>query len=256
MKDYTELQRSDDKEFDKFINALYTHPLQDETTQKFRTDILENARQYAREHELKEEDVIMIPVGSFRNLPRPNSDFDYIMFVNRHEPSSSLEEDYPFDVKRATDVWKVMSFEHFEDKSLGLDRQDRQSLAKLFFSVLFTPDNYIYGNLKQMAKLRLKLCSYALTQVNLDELKYDLEQELSKSFKSFESRGIKSGEKTQRFTSALGSYQTHLDDKYPGKSVGERWRSAFLISRERIHIPDLASIQSSLVRNSGKVIVK
>lgn len=241
----------------RLVKQLYDHPLNNETTRQFRLTALDKSKQYAAEHGIEEEDIIAIPVGSFRNVPKTASDYDFVLFVNRAENPETLEQVFEPNLLEKLDIFTVMPFQYFDNPDLGLDSENRQSFARMAFNLLFTPDEYIYGNADQLAQLRLELISYIESgKVDLTNLWYDLNIELFRTFKAFEEQGIKSADKQKRFQDGVSQHRDELNRKYQGKLVGDKWEKAFLNSRKKLSLPTFEQVRDQLRSSSGKLSIR
>ncbi|MCL4363998.1 hypothetical protein M1328_02040 [Patescibacteria group bacterium] len=233
----------------KFVTTIWEHPLVDETTRKHRQLAVKKLTSYLQENGIDPKTFFTIPVGSLVWNTDSDSDFDYLLIVDNDDNLNKIEkivggEENKTRLKKA----KIEIMKNYPDTA-----ESYIDAPYICFSLFFTPDEYIGGNVEMARKTRLEAIK-RFTDIGGTEETWDFHMNLDfdSFFRHWEETTVRDKilfktEKESRHERIRYKLEERANQTHNPKS----YREVFLRNREYIKIPHLNDYQNAIISSKG-----
>ncbi|MBI4973546.1 hypothetical protein HZC27_02980 [Candidatus Roizmanbacteria bacterium] len=250
------------RQVQEFVTKVWNHPLVDEKTRTHRLEARTKLEKYLDTNNVPQSDYFSVPVGSLLWNTTDSSDYDYVLCLKNKE------------------LWEKLYGQHIPTGStpnksmIGANQLSKQGLDLLagpeyltgniendayFLKVLlFTPDEFIGGNLELAQKLRLALVEYYVAGGPSEERQRLLEQyfqirvnwEKQQKFSE-----LKAGVPTirqQRFDRVLHERAMIATRSKPERDPDD-YKRVFENARKNMHVPSIQTYLEAMRESGGKL---
>lgn len=253
----SEDQYSPREKVGRFITRVWNHPLVDEKTLTHRNLARERLATVLNKFDIDKNDYFTVPVGSLIWATDDESDFDYqLVFESKEKLSQALnklnQRRAEFDQELSSNKIHIIQG-NFIYKSLYIN-------PEMCASLLFTPDNFIGGNVALAASTRLQAVQTLMSNEQPAETWEkvvqprfffffshwdDLEHPLSQKYKRQTS---KSRSRSKRIEARLE--QRANQTKYP-----KRYKEVFMKAKNAITLPEVDVYASAIQKTKGELTI-
>lgn len=228
----------------KFVTVFWEHSLMDKETRRYREKFKEIVRNVFSGSGLSTADYVAVPVGGLRWAVSETSDFDAVVCygkgafkkINNYK-YAELKTLYDFDEHQRT------TFEVNEDNLMkGVD-------------LLFTPDNYIEGNIEAARKIRLDMMELLRNMGGESYWRETVDKHFRRSFVWWDLNVFAPPGKEKEI--AVGKRAMRISDRLnrrADKSTDpNEFKREFDLARRRITLPTFDVYYNGLKYSSGRL---
>lgn len=220
----------------KFVTRVWEHPLVDKRLKEHRQEAKRQTLLYLEKHGIDKDSFVGIPVGSTRTIVNEESDFDVVFIAKDMEAFKKMAQIHAFQIPKEAPDFRL---------EIGniIPPYVVDSCGEGSVHLLFTPDEYLLGNLEFAKEARLRIIRGIKRQFG-DEVETEwgsIEAIFNRFYKEWH---LSERKKTDRFRQVMNrrSKQTH---------VPQRWSDRFLKSLRGMKVPDYQTFSFAMEHSGG-----
>lgn len=243
------------EEVGRFVTRIFEHPLVDEQTRKHRETAVNKLEKFAETYGIDKSNFFTIPVGSLIWATNKESDFEYIMIFDSQESFAAAMS--AFNAGGEDEFYQKAKEEKIHILgSSGFLVEDLVPHDN-YFDYLFTPDEYIGGNIDLARKARLGIINY------IDSKGWDEERWQRRMGVQFDV-GIRNWDKNDvpmafryRAMTLHKDRTSRINERLEKRALltsnPEEYKLAFSKARENINVPDFKTYKDAILATNGEV---
>lgn len=222
-------------EIEKFVTRMWEHPLVDERMRKHRTQGTEFLEKIVDVHGLSDSRWIGIPVGSTLWVVNPESDHDFALVIPNDHPKGFMDIYYDYSHENSHNKTKKLPIDIVR---IGSESDLLRIASTEKYALLFTPDEYIAGDLNLAHSLRLRIVDKMSRENKFPD---DMSDWLEWYVKKWPQLGDK---REGRYKAALKERAWQSNDPFG-------WRRVFEDNVANLKLPSFEDYASAIKQRNG-----